>query len=46
LEIPRQDFSITIKAFNKNQDITVDFPEIDFKQNFNLGYNQVKTLYF
>lgn len=40
-----KDFSITITAFNKNQDITVDFPEAKFKQTFNLGYNQVKTVY-
>lgn len=40
-----KDFSITITAYNKNQDITVDFPEAKFKQTFNLGYNQVKTVY-
>ena len=38
-------FSIKIKAYNAEQQITVDFPEAGFKQTFSLGYGLDKTVY-
>lgn len=41
-----KNFDITIKAYNKDQSIKVEFEPIEFSQTFNLGYNEEKKLYF
>ena len=40
------DFSITVKAYNKPQDITVTFAPTNLEQKFKIGYGNTKTIYF
>jgi hypothetical protein len=40
-----KDFSVTIKAYNQRQDITVEFAPSNFKKTFNMGYQDTKTVY-
>ncbi len=39
-------FSINIQAFNQDQTVDVELPEINFKESFNMGYGDTKVVYF
>jgi hypothetical protein len=41
-----KDFELTIKAYNKEQAVNVEFSPANFKQSFSLGYGKEKTIYF
>lgn len=39
------DFDVTIKGYNKDQQITVELPQAKFKESFSLGYGSTKTVH-
>ncbi|MEK6885780.1 MAG: hypothetical protein AABX17_02335 [Nanoarchaeota archaeon] len=39
-------FSVNVRAYNQDQEVTVEFSEINFKESFNLGYGDTKIVYF
>ena len=40
-----KDFQVRIKAYNKEQEVNVEFSPSNFKQSFNLAYGEEKTVY-
>ncbi len=40
------DFSVSLKAYNQDQQVSVDFPELNFHDSFSMGYGDMKTVYF